>query len=159
MSVRYGRKGCRHVWRERIQGYEEYCWPLVCIKCGAFACGCIFNSRKKMPTWKSLRKGGCKGDADVNGKWVNPYVRVQISEEEFKRLQLLFDTKGIMYTSEVLHTKGFPSWVIFDEDMQSLLSSTKEDDELVFYISRNGKRHLQAMKETFVDIDGHEWYY
>lgn len=83
-------------------------------------------------------------------------ARIKISEEEFKRLQLLFDTEGIMYCSHVLHTEGFPTWVIFDHDMQGILMSTKEDGKLVCYLTEHGDSHLETLGEQF-DSGGEKW--
>ena len=73
-GTRYGRENCRHLWRIRTDGYEEYCAPLICVKCGAFACHCVFNKWKTPPSFKTLHKGECASNADINGEWINPYI-------------------------------------------------------------------------------------
>lgn len=68
----YGRKDCKHVWRYRKDGWVEECVPAVCIECGAFGCQCDFGD-ENIP--KEVFFGeGQNGDANINGKWVNPYV-------------------------------------------------------------------------------------
>jgi hypothetical protein len=82
--------------------------------------------------------------------------QTEITEEEFKRLQIIFDTKDIMYSSHVLHTKQFPSWAIFDHDMDIILYSTKKDGEIVFYLTQHGKNHLELLSESYTYKDGTE---
>ncbi|MBU1091254.1 hypothetical protein KKA27_00035 [Patescibacteria group bacterium] len=73
MSVRYGRKDCEHIWRFRKDGWEEGCGPAVCVECGAFGCLHDFN-RDDIP--KDVFFGeGQNGDANINGRWVNPYIK------------------------------------------------------------------------------------
>lgn len=74
MSVRYGRKDCEHVWRHRKDGWEEECGPVVCIECGAFGCFCDIYKNEPIPSKEILFSEGVNGDANTNGKWVNPYV-------------------------------------------------------------------------------------
>ena len=78
----------------------------------------------------------------------------EITQEEFKRLQLFFDVKGIMYSSEVLHTEEYPTWAIVDEDMQTILCSTKKDGEIVFYLTKQGKTYLETQREPYKYKDG-----
>jgi len=76
--AQYGRKDCDHVWRERIDGFEEYCTPAVCIKCGAFGCLCDVGRDKKRDKEFLLifKVEGVRGDANINGKWKNPYINI-----------------------------------------------------------------------------------
>ena len=77
----------------------------------------------------------------------------QITQEEFKRLQLFFDVKGIMYTAQILYTKEYPTWAIMDEDMQTILCSTKKDGEIVFYLTKQGVKYLEQLKESYTYKD------
>lgn len=72
MTVRYGREGCNHKWRYRKDGHEEGCGPAVCIICGAFGCFCDVD-RDKVPKDIFFDEGE-DGDANINGRWGNPYV-------------------------------------------------------------------------------------
>jgi len=78
----------------------------------------------------------------------------EITESEFKRLQLLFDSNGIMYTSQILHTKDYPTWAIMDEDMQTIIHSTKLDGNTVFYLTKQGITYLDNLKESYTYKDG-----
>jgi len=78
----------------------------------------------------------------------------EITEEEFKRLQILFDSKGIMYSSEILHTENYPTWAIVDEDMQIILCSTKKEGEIVFYLPKQGVNYLEHLSESYTYKDG-----
>lgn len=70
--IRYGREGCNHVWRYRKESWEDECIPAICVECGAFGCGCDFN-HDDIP--KEIFFGeGQRYDANVNDKWVNPYL-------------------------------------------------------------------------------------
>jgi len=80
----------------------------------------------------------------------------EITQEEFKRLQLFFDVKGIMYTAQILYTKEYPTWAIMDEDMQTILCSTKKDGEVVFYLPKQGVKYLEQLKESYTYKDGTE---
>ena len=72
---RYGRADCEHIWRYRKDGWEEGCGPAVCIRCGAFGCFCDVYKTKPCPSKKVFFKQGQNGDANINGCWVNPYVK------------------------------------------------------------------------------------
>ncbi len=75
MSVRYGIKGCRHKWRHRKDGLEEQCIAIICIKCGAFGCTCDIKKSFSRPSFKKrFYLEGQNGNANINGKWENPYV-------------------------------------------------------------------------------------
>lgn len=69
--ARYGREDCDHKWRYRLDGWEEECVPTICIECGAF--GCLCDSGRDLP-WEVFKAEGQNGNANVNGKWINPYV-------------------------------------------------------------------------------------
>lgn len=73
MPIRYGRKNCKHEFVFRKDGYEEYCSPVVCIKCGAFGCECDIEKTSR-PSPSLSKKNGVNGNANTNGKWKNPYV-------------------------------------------------------------------------------------
>ena len=45
MTARGGDSKCQHDWRRRAGGYEEYCSPAICIKCGAFGCRCDYRAQ------------------------------------------------------------------------------------------------------------------
>jgi len=72
MSISYGRSKCNHSWRERTDGYVEQCCPVVCIECGAFGCSCDVKTKHEKANLRIL--SGYKGNANINGKWINPYV-------------------------------------------------------------------------------------
>jgi len=72
MTIRYGRADCNHKWRYRKDGHEEECGPAICIKCGAFGCFCDVD-RDKVPKDIFFDEGE-DGDANINGRWENPYV-------------------------------------------------------------------------------------
>ena len=84
--IRYGREGCNHVWRYREGGWEEQCAPAICIECGAFSCGCdYFNKLPSRTSPEDYEKAkriffdeSVRYDANVNGKWINPYVEGDI---------------------------------------------------------------------------------
>ena len=78
----------------------------------------------------------------------------EITESEFKRLQLLFDSNGIMYTSQILHTKDYPTWAIMDEDMQTIIHSTKLAGKTVFYLTKQGITYLENLGEAYTYKDG-----
>jgi len=68
--MRYGNDDCEHeevVYR--TDGWEEGCVPAVCYDCGAF--GCFHDSDLEK---KAFFDKGVAGNANVNGKWSNPYV-------------------------------------------------------------------------------------
>jgi hypothetical protein len=70
--VWYGKADCNHVWRYREDGWEEGCVPAICIECGAF--GCMCDSEHKVPRDIFFNEGQ-KSNANINGKWINPYVK------------------------------------------------------------------------------------
>lgn len=70
--IDYGRKDCEHVWRYRKYGWVEGCVPAICIECGAFGCVCDIHGPR--PPKEIFFGEGQNRDADINGKWVNPYV-------------------------------------------------------------------------------------
>ena len=70
---RYGKEDCDHIWRYRKDGWEDECIPMICIECGAFACYCDLYDKPK-PEKNVFFGEGEKGNANINGKWVNPYV-------------------------------------------------------------------------------------
>ena len=74
--ISYGREDCVHIWRYRKNGWEEGCAPAICIECGAFACLCDMDI---LPPKEIFFSEGRESDANINGKWVNPYV-VKTSE-------------------------------------------------------------------------------
>ena len=82
--IRYGREGCEHDWVNRGDGWEEQCGAAVCLECGAFGCWCNalegyygilkddkvgFEIKKRVMVARAV-----DGDANTNGKWVNPYI-------------------------------------------------------------------------------------
>ncbi len=71
--IKYGRSDCVHVWRHRKEGWVEGCVPAICIECGAFGCQCDMKGEK--PTKEIFFDEGQKADANINGKWENPYVK------------------------------------------------------------------------------------
>lgn len=73
MAMWYGRKDCNHVIRYREDGWVDYCIPAVCIECGAFGCFCELNHTDISVS--EFMKEGYKGNANINGKWKNPYVK------------------------------------------------------------------------------------
>lgn len=88
--ARYGCKNCNHYWVLRTDGYEEYCVAVVCNKCGAFGCYHDFEGDYIREhgyvgfigflEYESMRitfdsREGVKGDANINGRWINPYVK------------------------------------------------------------------------------------
>jgi hypothetical protein len=78
MSIQYGIKDCNHVWRYRKNGWEEECAPAICIECGAYGCLCDFD-HSKLPQEVFFGEG-VAGDANLNGKWVNPSVEAKKEE-------------------------------------------------------------------------------
>lgn len=68
---RYGIKNCNHIWRYRNDGWEDECVPAICIECGAFGCKCDMKEAVDKDTFFNE---GQNGNANINGKWVNPYV-------------------------------------------------------------------------------------
>lgn len=79
MISEYGRKDCKHEWRYCPDWYVEECVPTVCIKCGALGCVCdaddsLGGYENRIP--KEIFFGEQqKKDANINGRWVNPYVK------------------------------------------------------------------------------------
>ena len=69
----YGRKDCNHEWRFRKGGWVEGCVPAICIECGAFGCQCDIKGEK--PSKEIFVGEGQEKDANINGKWDNPYVK------------------------------------------------------------------------------------
>jgi len=69
--IRYGRKNCKHVWRYRKDGYEEYCSPVICKECGAFGCSCDVKPCNNT----ELFSEEFNSNANINGKWKNPYMK------------------------------------------------------------------------------------
>jgi hypothetical protein len=67
----YGKYGCNHVWRYRKDGLSEGCVPAICIECGAFGCMCDAEDIDKDVFFNE----GQNSDANINGEWVNPYVK------------------------------------------------------------------------------------
>ncbi|HOK20681.1 MAG TPA: hypothetical protein PLX73_00950 [Candidatus Paceibacterota bacterium] len=86
---RYGRKNCHHEWAIRADGYEEYCTPVICIKCGAF--GCLCDARRQFRDQYFMKKFGISASL---------YKRLQSSvvimddykeeEEEKKLVELIY---------------------------------------------------------------------
>tara|TARA_Y100000310_G_scaffold200561_1_gene200655 strand:+ start:87 stop:476 length:390 start_codon:yes stop_codon:yes gene_type:complete len=77
--MRYGRRNCEHEFRNRIHGYEEGCGPVICIRCGGFACLC--DVRKQNNNYSDSRVDlglddlpGYYADDNLNGRWLNPYI-------------------------------------------------------------------------------------
>jgi len=70
--IRYGRENCNHVLRHRKDGWEEGCIPVICLKCGAYGCLCDIEIK---PSKEVFFGEGQKGDANINGLWVNPYLK------------------------------------------------------------------------------------
>lgn len=70
----YGREDCKHEWRRITHGKREHgCWRVVCIQCGAITCLCeIDNTSLKV----ALKKKTVLQNANLNGKWNNPYCRI-----------------------------------------------------------------------------------
>jgi len=71
MVLRYGREDCKHELRDS-NGYEEYCSSAICIECGAM--GCLCDARRAGVSDKVFFERKYKIDANINGKWENPYV-------------------------------------------------------------------------------------
>jgi len=83
----YGREDCEHVWRHRKDGWVEECVPAVCIECGAF--GCLHDFIKEDIPEDIFFSEGQDGDANINGSWINPYVKkkeVSAYRERIKEL-------------------------------------------------------------------------
>jgi len=96
MASRYGKRDCGHIWVIRKDGYEEQCAPMICELCGAFGCHCqlvsqcsigiAYIDRDKLDMmWKYAKTHPLNGNANINGRWINPYVvrdaiNFQISE-------------------------------------------------------------------------------
>ncbi|MDD5012194.1 MAG: hypothetical protein PHQ66_00905 [Candidatus Nanoarchaeia archaeon] len=78
----YGRKDCEHEWRYRKDGWEEGCVPAICIECGAFGCMCDIQGKKPS---KEIFFDGYNSDANINGKWENPYVKPKPGEVPTKK--------------------------------------------------------------------------
>lgn len=79
---RYGRSDCNHIWRYRIDGWEDQCAPAICISCGAFSCGCKYFDNINYYNKEEFEKAkniffneGVRYDANINGKWENPYIK------------------------------------------------------------------------------------
>lgn len=68
----YGRENCDHVWRYRKNSWYEGCTPAICIECGAFGCICDIKGGVSI---EIFFKEGQDSDANINGKWKNPYVK------------------------------------------------------------------------------------
>ena len=87
----YGSKDCEHDWVHRKDGFVEECYPVVCLDCGAF--GCLHDTPfqeqlqrvashettekynvLKDGIFKRLKEREVNGDANPNGRWINPYV-------------------------------------------------------------------------------------
>lgn len=73
MAIRYGNDDCNHKWRYRTDGYEEGCIPAICIECGAFGCQCDITD--PAPSKKTFFDEGQPEDANINGRWKNPYIK------------------------------------------------------------------------------------
>jgi len=73
--MRYGKKDCEHVLRHRKDGWEEGCGPTICIECGAF--GCLCDAKEKDVPHDIFFGEGLNGDANINGKWSNPYLEIK----------------------------------------------------------------------------------
>ncbi|MEK6827328.1 MAG: hypothetical protein AABX99_02475 [Nanoarchaeota archaeon] len=86
MVLRYGIKDCDHQLRYRSDGWEEECVPAICIKCGAFGCGC--DAEKAGVSKEVFFKEDYTSVSNPNGKWENPYVRAK-KEVEAKGLAKL----------------------------------------------------------------------
>ena len=71
--IRYGKNKCDHKWRYRKDGWEEGCIPAICLKCGAFGCVCDYE-KSTIPAGIFFDEGE-RGHANINGKWINPYVK------------------------------------------------------------------------------------
>jgi hypothetical protein len=74
MAIRYGRKDCDHILRAS-NGYEEYCSAAICIKCGAMGCFC--DAKRTGVSKEVFFKEKYEIDANINGKWENPYVEAK----------------------------------------------------------------------------------
>jgi hypothetical protein len=80
MSIEYGRGDCQHDFVYRKEGWLEGCVPAVCLECGAYGCQCDvdFSHGSREQTIESARRSfferGVKGNANINGRWVNPYI-------------------------------------------------------------------------------------
>lgn len=72
--IRYGIKDCKHIFVNRISGYEETCGPVICQECGAFGCACDARGEEAELYLRTLL--GFTAEANPNGKWVNPYVKI-----------------------------------------------------------------------------------
>jgi hypothetical protein len=66
--LRYGKDKCKHFFVIRNNGYEEYCTPVVCRKCGAFGCS------HDIEEYKQDLRIKLNGDSNINKRWKNPYV-------------------------------------------------------------------------------------
>lgn len=73
--ARYGRPDCKHDWVYRVDGYVEQCVPAICRECGAFGCMCDMGENRK--PWEEFKAQELAGDINVNGRWVNPYVKAK----------------------------------------------------------------------------------
>ena len=71
--IRYGKNNCEHEWVYRNDGYEEYCIPVICKKCGAFGCGCNLNDSVTIND--DFFTNGLNSFDNVNNSWVNPYIK------------------------------------------------------------------------------------
>jgi hypothetical protein len=79
--IRYGKPDCPHTWRYRFNSleneFEDECIPVICVTCGAFGCACDV---KEYVSNKVFFSEAQKYDANINGKWVNPYVEEILNE-------------------------------------------------------------------------------
>lgn len=78
--ARYGNPNCDHEWRYRDEGWEDECIPAICIKCGAFGCRCDMLMHNKLVDKDVFFGESQKGNANINGMWINPYVNTNRKE-------------------------------------------------------------------------------
>jgi hypothetical protein len=82
--IRYGSEDCNHVWRYRKDSWEEGCVPAVCVECGAFDCACVVFDNVSRKEFEKVKRiffdAGINYDANINGKWINPYVKKDENE-------------------------------------------------------------------------------
>jgi hypothetical protein len=81
MVLRYGREDCKHELRAST-GYEEYCASAICIDCGAIGCFC--DAERAGVSKEVFFEKEYEIDANINGKWKNPYVEKKREAEKSK---------------------------------------------------------------------------
>jgi len=79
--IRYGKSDCPHTWRYRLSSFgnefEDECIPVICVDCGAFGCACDVKGYVSNEIFFSEAQ---RYNANINGKWVNPYVKEKQNE-------------------------------------------------------------------------------